>query len=81
MNTLDKRTHATIKNSAFGKYSDGGGLWLLNRDDGGTQWVLRVSVCGRRREKGFGGHDPIVKRGVSLKVAREEAIQWQALAR
>ena len=40
-----------------GKHCDGAGLWLVVRDDGGAQWVLRVTVHGRRREMGLGGVD------------------------
>jgi len=32
-----------------GKHCDGAGLWLIKREDGGAQWVLRVTVHGRRR--------------------------------
>ena len=32
---------AQIKNFAPGKYSDGGGLWLHKRPDGGGQWFLQ----------------------------------------
>ncbi|MGV8988483.1 MAG: Arm DNA-binding domain-containing protein [Cypionkella sp.] len=43
-----------IRNAKCGKYLDGGGLWLVKREDGGGQWVLRVTVHGRRREMGLG---------------------------
>lgn len=78
---LNKLTAAKIKNAPPGKYSDGAGLWLHKREDGGAQWVLRVSVHGRRREMGLGGYDSAGKFGISLKMARLEAQQWQALAR
>jgi len=45
---------AEVKNADPGKHSDGGGLWLVKRDTGGAQWVLRVTVHGRRREMGLG---------------------------
>ena len=38
-----------------GKHIDGAGLHLVKRPDGGAQWVLRVTVHGRRREMGLGG--------------------------
>lgn len=81
MRTLHKLTQAKIKSAAPGKYADGGGLWFHKREDGGAQWILRVSVHGRRREMGLGGYDPAGNFGVSLKSAREEAKKWQALAR
>nr|WP_275116155.1 site-specific integrase [Aliiroseovarius subalbicans] len=81
MRALNKLTAVKIKNAPPGKYSDGAGLWLHKRDDGGAQWILRVSVHGRRREMGLGGYDSTSKYGVSLKMARKEAQKWQAVAR
>ncbi len=73
---LSKLSAAKVKSVAPGKYSDGGGLWLHRRQDGGAQWFLRVSIHGRRREMGLGPlHD------VSLKQARLEAERWRAVAR
>jgi integrase len=59
-----------------GKYADGGGLWLHKREDGGAQWVLRVTVYGNRREMGLGS-----LRDVSLKEARKQAEKWRTVAR
>ncbi|NKX44881.1 tyrosine-type recombinase/integrase [Roseicyclus persicicus] len=73
---LNKLSAAQVKAAAPGKYSDGGGLWLHKRDDGGAQWFLRVTVHGRRREMGLGA-----LRDVSLKDAREAATEWRAVAR
>ncbi|SCW39281.1 Integrase [Rhizobium mongolense subsp. loessense] len=73
---LNKLTALSVKKLAAGKYADGGGLWLHKRDDGGGQWVLRVTVHGRRREMGLGSAAE-----VSLKDVRDEATKWRALAR
>ena len=51
-----------------GKHSDGAGLWLVVREDGGAQWVLRVTVFGKRREMGLGGFPDL-----SINDAREKA--------
>jgi hypothetical protein len=51
---LHKLSAAFVKAAARGKYSDGGGLWLNKRRNGGSQWFLRVTVHGRRREMGLG---------------------------
>lgn len=59
-----------------GKYADGAGLWLVKREDGGGQWVLRVTVHGRRREMGLGSLTE-----VSLKEAREAGEKWRAKVR
>ncbi len=72
---LNKLSAAMVKNAAPGKYSDGGGLWLHKREDGGAQWVLRVHVHGRRREMGLGRFPD-----VSLKDARALAERWRAQA-
>jgi integrase len=54
---------------------DGGGLWLKVREDGGAQWVLRVTVHGRRREMGLGGFPTL-----GLADARAAADRWRAVA-
>jgi integrase len=81
LRALNKLTATQAKKAAPGKYSDGGGLWLFKRPDGGAQWVLRVSIHGRRREMGLGRYDPDGRNGLSLKEARASADQWRAVAR
>lgn len=76
MPARNKLTSVKVKTAAPGKYSDGAGLWLHKRPDGGSQWFLRVTVHGRRREMGLGGLSD-----VSLKEAREVAEKWRAVAR
>jgi integrase len=73
---FNKLSAAKVKSLGPGKYSDGGGLWLHKREDGGAQWFLRVTVHGRRREMGLGA-----LRDVSLREARETAAEWRAVAR
>lgn len=73
--TLNKLTTLEVKTARVGKHSDGGGLWLHQRNDGKGQWVLRVTVHGRRREMGLGS-----TQDVSLKDARAAAGKWRALA-
>lgn len=73
---LNKLTAIEVRNAKPGKHSDGGGLWLVKRDGGGGQWVLRVTVHGRRREMGLGSLTT-----VTLKEAREAAARWTALAK
>jgi integrase len=46
------------------------------RDDGGAQWVLRVTVHGRRREMGLGGYPEI-----GLAKARETGDRWRTMAK
>ncbi len=76
MRALHKLNAVKVRNAAPGKYSDGGGLWLYKRPDGGAQWFLRISIHGRRREMGLGG-----VQNVSLKEARSEAEKWRSVAR
>ncbi|MBB3355324.1 integrase [Rhizobium sp. BK049] len=73
---LHKLTAMAVKNLGPGKHADGGGLWFHKREDGGGQWVLRVTIHGRRREMGLGSAVE-----VSLKEARSEASKWRAIAR
>ena len=75
MSSRHKLSPAFVKNAPAGKHGDGGGLWLYARKDGGSQWVLRVTVHGRRREMGLGGYP-----AVSLKQARETAEHWRAVS-
>ena len=73
---INKLSAVKVATAAPGKYSDGGGLWLHKREDGGAQWVLRVTVFGRWREMGLGRLED-----VSLKSARSMAEKWRAVAR
>ncbi len=74
MQALHKLTAIKIKSLSPGKYCDGGNLWLNKRDDGGSQWFLRFTIHGRRREMGLGS-----ARLVSLKEARELAKRWRSV--
>lgn len=73
---LNKLTSAFVQSAPAGKFSDGGGLWLFKRPDGGAQWVLRVTFYDRRREMGLGS---ILH--VSLKEARRDAEKWRGVVR
>ncbi|WP_247877601.1 tyrosine-type recombinase/integrase [Brucella pituitosa] len=73
MNRLSARAVVTL---GAGKHNDGAGLWLHKRPDGGGQWVLRITIHGRRREMGLGS-----ALEVSLKEAREAAEKSRALVR
>lgn len=70
------RLSARFLNSApVGKHCDGAGLWLVKRNTGGAQWVLRVTVHGRRREMGLGGYPKL-----GLADARKLAERWRNVA-
>lgn len=73
---LNKLSAVEARSCEPGKYADGGGLWLYKREDGRGQWVLRVTIHGRRREMGLGALTV-----VSLKEAREAAEKWRATVR
>jgi len=73
---LHKLSAVAVRSLGPGKFNDGAGLWLFKRQDGGGQWVLRVTINGKRREMGLGGTDT-----VSLKQAREHAARYRAQAR
>jgi integrase len=73
---LNKLTAISVRTAAPGKYSDGGGLWLYKRPDGGGQWFLRFTIHGRRREMGLGSISD-----VSLKDARSAADAARSLAK
>ena len=76
MRSRNRLSPAFLRKAPMGKYCDGAGLWLIVREDGGTQWVLRVTVHGRRREMGLGGYPEI-----GLAKARDLADRWRAMAK
>lgn len=75
MRARNRLSAAFVRSATVGKHCDGGGLWLVKRLDGGAQWVLRVTVHGRRREMGLGSPP-----GVTLAAARDVADRWRAVA-
>jgi len=76
MRARNRLSPAFLRKAPPGKYCDGAGLWLVVRDDGGAQWVLRVTAHGRRREMGLGGYPEI-----GLAKARETAERWRTMAK
>lgn len=72
---IHKLSAAFVRTAPVGKHGDGAGLWLIKRADGGAQWVLRVTIHGRRREMGLGRYPD-----VNLKSAREMAVKWRGFA-
>lgn len=75
MRAHNRLSATRVKAAPPGDYCDGRGLWLRKRPDGGGQWILRVTIHGRRREMGLGGLTD-----VSLAAAREAAERWRAVA-
>ena len=75
MRATNRLSSQFLKTAPVGKHCDGAGLWLVKRDDGGAQWVLRVTVHGRRREMGLGGFPSL-----SLAEARKVAERWRNVA-
>ena len=69
-------TSTFLKTAPVGKHVDGAGLWFIKRPDGGAQWMLRISIGGKRREMGLGGFPD-----VSLKEARELAVDYRKMAK
>jgi integrase len=75
MRAKNRLSASFVKTAPVGKHCDGGGLWLVKRDDGGAQWVLRVTIHGRRREMGLGGFPAL-----GLAEARNQAERWRNVA-
>ena len=64
-----KLTAIRIKSmKSSGKNEDGGGLRLVVSEAGAKRWVVRVTVAGRRIERGLGSYPE-----VSLESARDAA--------
>ncbi|SMD12210.1 tyrosine-type recombinase/integrase [Primorskyibacter flagellatus] len=72
MRAKNRLSSSFVKTAPVGKHCDGAGLWLVKREDGGAQWVLRVTVHGRRREMGLGGFPSL-----GLADARKLAERWR----
>lgn len=75
MRATNRLSSQFLKTAPAGKHCDGAGLWLVKREDGGAQWVLRVTVHGRRREMGLGGYPAL-----GLADARKLGERWRSLA-
>ena len=75
MRAINRLSASFIKSAPVGKHCDGAGLWFVKRADGGAQWVLRVTVHGRRREMGLGGFPSL-----GLADARKIAERWRSVA-
>jgi integrase len=75
MRAQNRLSATFVKSAPVGKHCDGAGLWLIKREDGGAQWVLRVTVHGRRREMGLGGFPTL-----GLAEARKLAQRWRKVA-
>jgi integrase len=75
MRATNRLSSQFVKTAPVGKHCDGAGLWLVKRDDGGAQWVLRVTVHGRRREMGLGGYPAL-----GLANARKLSERWRNVA-
>ena len=72
---MNRLSSQFVKTAPVGKHCDGAGLWLVKRDDGGAQWVQRVTVHGRRREMGLGGFPAL-----GLANARKLSERWRNVA-
>ena len=75
MRATNRLSSQFLKTAPVGKHCDGAGLWFVKREDGGAQWVQRVTVHGRRREMGLGGFPAL-----TLAEARKQAERWRKLA-
>jgi hypothetical protein len=75
--SLHRLNHLRIvKLKRPGIYEDGGGLRLIVGPTLKKRWVMRVTIDGRRRERGLGGFPT-----VSLEHARQRAAEWRTAAR
>lgn len=74
---LHKLSHVKVaKLKQPGVYEDGGGLRLVVGETLRKRWVVRVTINGKRRERGLGSFPT-----VSLEAAREKATAFRAAAK
>jgi integrase len=77
MHTLNRLSYLKAARLKLpGIYEDGGGLRLMVGDSLAKRWVLRVTINGKRRERGLGSFPT-----VSLEEARERAGALRKAAR
>lgn len=73
---LNRLTDLQVRKlSVKGRYSDGLGLNLVVTGSDSKQWVLRITVNGKRKDIGLGGYPT-----VTLSKAREEALAMRRQA-
>ncbi len=58
---MGKLTAIKIKSATPGRHADGDGLYLIVRDTGSRQWLLRIQADGKRRDLGLGTCDTAVR--------------------
>ncbi|MBU1211691.1 MAG: tyrosine-type recombinase/integrase, partial [Alphaproteobacteria bacterium] len=74
---LNKLSHTKVaKLKVPGIYEDGGGLRLIVGDRLKKRWVVRVTINGKRKERGLGGFPT-----VSLEEARRLAAEFRTAAK
>ena len=74
---LNRLTDMQVRRlSAKGRYSDGLGLNLVVTESGSKQWVLRITVNGKRKDMGLGGYPT-----VSLSKARKDTLKMRAMTK
>jgi integrase len=94
---MGKLTALKIKAAGPGRHPDGDGLYLIVRDTGSRQWLLRIQADGKRRDLGLGGADtstrtpesaqaaeriPLLdRRSLTLAEAREKADAYRRMVR
>ncbi|NDB69264.1 MAG: site-specific integrase [Methylocystaceae bacterium] len=70
-----KLTARKVETAKPGRYSDGGGLWLVVSKTLAKKWVYRFTISGKVSETGLGGYPT-----VSLTEARELAAEARKLS-
>lgn len=94
---MGKLTALKIKAAPAGRHPDGDGLYLIVRDTGSRQWMLRIQAQGRRRDLGLGAADigsrspdaakaaekiPLLdRRSLTLAEARDKADAYRRMVR
>lgn len=73
--TVHKLTDRKVRSAPPGTHEDGAGLRLVVGPNGSKRWSIRLTISGRRHQKGLGSF-PIV----SLQSARERAMDFRRAA-
>lgn len=68
---MGKLTALKIKAAGPGRHPDGDGLYLIVRETGSRQWMLRIQAQGKRRDLGLGSADTGTRSPEAARVAEK----------
>lgn len=68
---MGKLSALRVKAAGPGRHPDGDGLYLIVRDTGSRQWLLRIQANGKRRDLGLGAADTSTRTKEAIEAANK----------